>query len=208
MKALVIVDMQHDFMPGGALGIKGANGIVPVINALIPKFDHVIATLDWHPLNHVSFASNHHKKVGDVIRIGSIEQILWPVHCVQNTRGADFVQGLRKEKIEAVFHKGVDPKVDSYSTFFDNARRRSTGLADHLRKRGIGDLYFVGIATDYCVLYSVLDALDLGFKAMVILDGCRAINLHPGDEEKALKRMIAKGAFVVESKDILFAIDR
>jgi nicotinamidase/pyrazinamidase len=203
VKALIITDVQHDFMPGGALGIAGANGIIPIINALIPKFEHVVATLDWHPPNHVSFAATHQKKVGEVMRIGAIEQILWPVHCVQNTRGADFATGLHRDRFEAVFHKGVDPKVDSYSAFFDAARRRSTGLAEHLRKRGIDALYFVGLAIDYCVLYSVLDALDLGFKAMVIQDACRAINLHPGDEEKALDQMRQNGASVIQSREIL-----
>lgn len=202
MRALVITDVQHDFMPGGALGVRGANEIVPIINALIPKFDHVVATLDWHPPNHVSFASAHQKKPGEKIRIGAIEQILWPDHCIQNTRGADFASGLHRDKIEAVFHKGVDAKVDSYSTFFDNARRRSTGLADHLRKRKLSDLYFVGVATDYCVLYSVLDALDLGFEAAVIRDACRAIGLEPRDEERALLRMSEKGARILFSRDV------
>lgn len=118
MKTLILTDVQHDFMPGGALGIPGANAIVPIINQLIPKFDHVFATLDWHPVHHISFASTHHKQVGEVIQVGDFEQILWPDHCVQNTRGADFAKGLHRERIEAVFHKGSDPKVDSYSTFF------------------------------------------------------------------------------------------
>lgn len=202
MKTLIITDVQHDFMPGGALGIDGANAIVPVINKIIPKFDHIFATLDWHPPHHVSFASAHHKKVGEVIKIGEVEQILWPDHCVQNTRGADFAKGLHRERIEAIFHKGVDPKVDSYSTFFDNARKRSTGLADHLRKAHLKDLYFVGLATDYCVLYSVLDALELGFHVWVIQDACRAINLKPGDEEKALEKMATKGAKIILSSQV------
>jgi len=186
-------------MPGGALGIAGANAIIPIINALIPKFDVVLATQDWHPPHHISFASTHHKKVGEVIRIGNLEQILWPDHCIQNTRGADFATGLHRERIEAIFHKGTDPKVDSYSTFFDNARKRHTGLADHLRKRQLKDLYFVGLATDYCVLYSVLDALELGFNVWVIRDGCRPIDLKPGDEERALEKMRAKGAQIIWS---------
>ncbi len=202
-RALIITDVQHDFMPGGALGIEGANAIVPIINALIPKFDHIFATQDWHPPHHVSFASSHNKKPGEKIRLGEVEQILWPDHCVQNTRGADFAKGLHREKIEAVFHKGIDPKVDSYSTFFDNARKRSTGLSDRLRKDHLENLYFVGLATDYCVLYSVLDALDLGFKTFVIRDACRAINLHPADEEKALEKMRQKGARIIDSSEIL-----
>ncbi|HSX10725.1 MAG TPA: bifunctional nicotinamidase/pyrazinamidase, partial [Chlamydiales bacterium] len=185
MKTLIITDVQHDFMPGGALGVPGANAIVPVINRLIPKFEHVLATLDWHPPHHISFASSHGKKVGEKILVAGHEQILWPDHCVQNTRGARLADGLHQERIEAVFHKGTDLKIDSYSTFFDNARTRHTGLAEHLRKHGLKDLYFVGLATDYCVLYSVLDALELGFNVWVIRDACRAINLKPGDEERA-----------------------
>jgi len=202
-KTLIITDVQHDFMPGGALGIEGANAIIPLINRLIPKFDSVFATQDWHPPHHVSFAATHNKKPGDKILVGEIEQILWPVHCIQNTWGADFAKGLHRERIEAVFHKGVDPKVDSYSTFFDNARKRSTGLADRLRRDKLEDLYFVGVATDYCVLYSVLDSLDLGFRTTVIRDACRAINLHPNDEEKALEKMERKGAHIIDSSLIL-----
>lgn len=195
MKTLIITDVQHDFMPGGALGVPGGNEIVPVINRLMPKFDHVIATLDWHPPRHISFASTHKKKVGEKISVAGREQMLWPDHCVQHTRGADFAGGLHKERIEAIFHKGTDPKVDSYSTFFDNARTHHTGLAEHLRKRNLHDLYFVGLATDYCVLYSVLDALELGFNVWVIRDACRAI----GDEEQALEQMRKRGARVIES---------
>lgn len=199
MKALIITDVQHDFLPGGALGIKGADAILPIINKLISKFEHVLATLDWHPPHHVSFASTHHKKAGEVIQVGGIEQILWPDHCIQNSWGAAFAEGLHREKIEAVFHKGTDPKVDSYSTFFDNARKRSTGLADYLRKKKLNDLYFVGLTTDYCVIYSILDALELGFQATLIRDACRAINLHPGDEEKAIRKMEQHGARITLS---------
>jgi nicotinamidase/pyrazinamidase len=200
MRALIITDVQHDFLPGGALGIQGGNAIIPVINALIPKFEHVFATQDWHPKNHISFASAHGKKPGDQIRLGETEQILWPDHCIQNTHGAELAKGLNKEKIEAVFHKGVDLKVDSYSTFFDNARRRSTGLADRLKKEKIDELYFVGLTIEYCVFYSVLDALELGFKAMVIKDACRAIDSREG--EKALEKMKEKGARVIHSSEI------
>jgi nicotinamidase/pyrazinamidase len=203
MKTLIITDVQHDFMPGGALGVPGGGEIVPIINALIPKFDHVFATQDWHPPHHVSFALTHGKKVGEVIRIGDIEQILWPIHCVQNTHGAELAKGLHRERIEVVFHKGVDPKVDSYSTFFDNGSKRSTGLADRLKKEHLDELYFVGLATDYCVLYSVLDALALGFKAFLIRDACRAINLHPGDEERAIEKMRQKGAKIIISSQLI-----
>lgn len=199
MKTLIITDVQHDFMPGGPLGVPGANEIVPMINRLIPRFDHVFATQDWHPAHHISFAQTHGKKVGDIIQVNGVDQILWPVHCVQNTHGADFAKGLHKEKIQSIFHKGTDPKIDSYSAFFDNARKRATGLADRLRKLNLYDLYFVGVATDYCVLYSVLDALDLGFNVWLIRDACRAINLTPGDEESAIERMKERGAQIITS---------
>lgn len=193
MKALIITDVQHDFMPGSALGVPHGNEIIPIINRLIPHFQHVIATLDWHPENHVSFARTHGAKVGDVIQVDGKEQILWPVHCLQHTHGAGFASGLKKESIEVIFHKGIDPKVDSYSAFFDAARHRSTGLADYLQKHKLQELYFVGLATDYCILYSVLDALELGFEVTVIQNACRAINLHPGDGDKALEKMRLKG---------------
>ncbi|MGB7978962.1 MAG: bifunctional nicotinamidase/pyrazinamidase [Chlamydiales bacterium] len=202
MKTLIITDVQRDFLPGGTLAIPGSDAIIPVINQILPKFEHVFATLDWHPPHHVSFASIHNKKAGEVIQVGDRVQILWPVHCVQNTHGASMAPGLHKDQIEAVFHKGTDPKVDSYSTFFDNARKRSTGLANHLRKQGLNDLYFVGLATDYCILYSVLDSLELGFRTWVVRDACRAINLKVGDEERAFKAMQIKGAQVILSSEI------
>ena len=182
-KALILTDLQNDFMPGGALGIAGGDRIIPVINRLIPCFEHVIATLDWHPPHHISFASVKGK---------------WPDHCIQNSWGASLVATLHQERIEAIFRKGVDQEVDSYSVFFDDRRRRSTGLADYLRAHNLQDLYFCGLATDYCVLYSVLDALDLGFSAFVIRDACCAIE----DEQGALEKMKQKGAKIISSSEI------
>lgn len=203
MKALLIVDMQNDFMPGGALPVPDGNAIIPILNKLIPHFSHVYATLDWHPVDHVSFASNHPgKKTGDTIEIKGIKQILWPVHCVRNTKGAELVSSLNKEKITSNFYKGTDKDVDSYSTFFDNARKRSTGLDEYLQSRGIKELYIAGVATDYCVLYSVLDALELGFKVTVIKDACRGINLAPHDVEKAFSLMKEKGAQLIFAKNL------
>lgn len=203
MKALLIVDMQNDFMPGGALPVPKGNEIISLINALIPKFSLVLASQDWHPKDHISFAVNHPgKKVGDVIKVGGVEQILWPVHCVHYTKGAELVDQLKKDSIESTFYKGVDRTIDSYSTFFDNARARSTGLADFLHTRQIDEIYIAGVATDYCVLYSALDAMDLGFKVHVIVDACRAINLKPNDEKKALQLMQAKGAHLITSKEV------
>lgn len=168
MKTLIIIDVQRDFMPGGALPVPEGDQVVPIINQLMAEFDHVFATQDWHPKNHVSFKQ-------------------WPPHCIQNTPGADFAPGLNREKIEAVFRKGSDPDKEAYSGF------QGTDLAEHLRKKHAKELYFVGVATDYCVLNSVLDALKFGFKAIVLRDACRAIE----DEEGALKKMRDKGAQIV-----------
>lgn len=203
MKALIIVDMQRDFMPGGALGVPKGDQIIAVINALMPKFPLVVATKDWHPEDHMSFAANHPgKNPGDIVTVKDIPQILWPIHCVRNTPGAEFASGLNQDKIVSVFYKGTDRWVDSYSTFFDNKRHRSTGLAEYLKSRSVSDVYIAGLATDYCVLYSTLDAIDLGFNVFVISDACRAINLKPDDESNAFAAMTAKGAKIVMSKDI------
>lgn len=199
MKTLIIVDMQHDFMPGGALPVARANEIIPVINRILPKFDHVIAVIDWHPRAHVSFASAHRRQVGEVIEVEGNRQVLWPDHCIQETRGAHLAHGLEKGAIEEIFHKGSDPKIDSYSVFFDNVGKRETGLRAYLKKWGLTDLYFVGVATDYCILYSVLDALKLGFKATVIQAACRAICLNPDDEANAFDAMARAGATLLKS---------
>lgn len=203
MKALLIVDMQNDFMPGGPLGVKGADELVSVINAMIPKFHHVVASMDWHPADHVSFAKSHPgKKEGEFVKVGDIDQVLWADHCVRNTRGAELVSGLDKENISSCFFKGTDKNIDSYSAFFDNARRKSTGLGDYLRSRGVTDVYLAGVATDYCVLYSTLDAIDLGFTVHVIVDACRPINLDPRDEERALAAIAAKGGKIVRADEV------
>lgn len=202
MKTLIITDVQNDFLPGGALGVKGGDAVIPVINRIIPLFDLVIATQDWHPPHHISFASAHLRKPGDVIQVGDRKQILWPDHCVQNTHGAELAKGLHREKVEAIFHKGTDPNIDSYSVFFDNARKRHTGLAPYLQKKKMKNLYFAGLATDYCILYSVFDALELGFAVWVIKDACRGIGLHPGDEERAFTQMQEKGATLIQSGEI------
>lgn len=203
MKTLIITDLQHDFMPGGPLEVPYANEIIPIVNLLIPHFEHVIAVLDWHPANHVSFSTTHQKKEGEVLHVHGLEQILWPPHCIQKTHGAQLANGLHKERIEKTFHKGIDADMDSYSVFFDNIRHRSTGLASYLRGKHLKDLYFVGVALDYCILYSTLDALMLGFTVTVIRDACRAINLYPRNDEKALETMRAKGATIALSSDFL-----
>jgi nicotinamidase/pyrazinamidase len=203
VKALIVVDMQNDFMPGGALGVPKADLLIPVIDKILPRFSLRVVTLDWHPKNHVSFAVSHAgKKVGDVVQVEGFSQVLWPVHCVENTAGAKLVSDLDRSKFQAEFHKGTNPKIDSYSAFFDNAKKRSTGLEDFLREHKVQEIYLAGVATDYCVLYSALDAIDLKFKVFVIEDAIAGIDLNKGDVEKSLMAISAAGGHVIHSSDV------
>jgi len=203
MNALIIVDLQNDFLPGGALAVPHGDEVIPLANELQQRFELVLATQDWHPPNHGSFAANHRgKKPGDRIMLDGIEQILWPVHCVQNTKGAEFAPSFDTSRIAHIFHKGIDPKIDSYSTFFDNAHRRETGLADYLKKRAINEIYLMGLALDYCVKYSTLDARQLGLNTYVIVDGCRGIELEAGDIERAIDEMKRVGAVLLQSSEL------
>ncbi len=203
MNALIIVDLQNDFLPGGALPVPHGDEVIPLANELQKHFGLVVATQDWHPPDHGSFAENHPgKKPGDRIILDGIEQILWPVHCVQKTRGAEFAPSFDTSRIAHVFHKGIDPLIDSYSTFFDNAHRRHTGLAHYLEKRRIKDIYLMGLALDYCVKYSALDARQLGLNTHVILDGCRGIELARGDIGRAIDEMKRAGAVLLKSSEL------
>ena len=197
MKALILVDLQNDFCPGGTLAVREGDKIIPLINDLQKRFDLVVATQDWHPQDHGSFASSHKKKVGEMIVLNGLEQVLWPDHCVQGSPGAEFVPGFDTSKIERVFKKGTDPKIDSYSCFFDNAHLKSTGLGDYLKKKGVTDVYIAGLATDYCVKFSALDATQLGFKTHVIADATRGVNLKEGDVELAIQEMRDHGVRIV-----------
>ena len=200
MNALVIVDLQNDFLPGGALPVPHGDEVIPLANELQQRFALVLATQDWHPPDHGSFAPNHPgKKPGDRIILDGIEQILWPVHCVQNTHGAEFAPSFDTSRIARVFHKGIDPRIDSYSTFFDNAHRRSTGLGEYLKERSVKNVYLLGLALDYCVNYSALDARQVGFNTYVIVDACRGIGLEPGDLDHALDEMKRAGTILLES---------
>jgi nicotinamidase/pyrazinamidase len=203
MNALILVDLQNDFLPGGALAVPHGDEVIPLADELQRHFDLVVATKDWHPPDHGSFAANHPgKKPGDRIILDGIEQILWPVHCVQNTDGAEFAPLFDTSRIDHIFHKGTERNIDSYSTFFDNAHRRHTGLAHYLEKRGIKEIYLMGLALDYCVKYSTLDAMQLGLKTYVIVDGCRGIELEPGDIARALDEMKHAGAILLKSSDL------
>lgn len=203
MKALILVDIQNDFVPGGALAVPEGDQIIPLVNRLQKDFDMIVATKDWHPTNHGSFASNHTgTKPGDIVDLNGLQQILWPDHCVQNTKGSEFVTLLDTSRIVKVFHKGTDPGIDSYSTFFDNAQRKSTGLENFLKGKGVKEVYIAGLATDYCVKYSALDAIRLGFDTTVIIDACRGVNLNPDDSDKAIEEMKQAGIKIVERKDL------
>jgi nicotinamidase/pyrazinamidase len=200
MKALIIVDLQNDFLPDGALPVPKGDEVIPITNELQKEFELIVATQDWHPANHGSFAANHRgKKPGDRIILDGLEQILWPVHCVQNTHGAAFATTLDRKRFSRVFQKGTDPKIDSYSAFFDNAHRRATGLSDYLKERAVTDVYLCGLTLDYCVKFSALDARQLGWKTYVIFDGCRGNDLLPGDVDRALDEMKHAGTTIIES---------
>ena len=204
MKALIIVDIQNDFVPGGALPVAKGDTIIPLVNQLQPHFDLVVATQDWHPANHGSFAWNNGcMKPGEKIDLNGLPQILWPVHCVQYTRGAEFVSGLSLTRIAKVFRKGIDPRIDSYSGFFDNGRRKATGLGDYLKQQNITDAYIVGLATDYCVKFTALDAIGLGFNTFLIEEACRGVELRTGDVATAVDDMRTAGVQIVRSKNFL-----
>jgi len=178
-KALVVIDIQNDFCPGGALGVADGDAIIPLVNQLIADHDHVILTQDWHPAGHSSFASSHPGKAAyEMIEMPYGPQTLWPDHCVQGSHGGEFHPALVWDKAEMIVRKGYRPGIDSYSAFFENDRTTPTGLAGYLRERGLTDLVLVGIATDFCVAYSALDAVREGFSVTVRLDACRAIDLN------------------------------
>lgn len=202
MRSLILVDLQNDFCPGGSLPVPDGNKTIPLINSLQEHFDLIVATKDWHPKDHLSFAINHGKKVGEVIRLNGIVQVLWPVHCVQNTKGAEFISNLNTKKILKIFKKGTDKKVDSYSGFFDNDHKKSTGLYEYLKDKKVTDVYIVGLATDYCVKYTALDAVRLGFNTIVIEDATRGVNLKSNDVKKAIEEMKKKDVKIIQSKDI------
>ena len=198
--ALIIVDLQNDFCSDGALGVPGGEDIVGVVNALSPRFERVVLTQDWHPKGHVSFASSWPgRSAYDSLEADGIAQVLWPEHCVQGSRGAEFRSGLDTDRASLILRKGFRARLDSYSCFFENDRTTPTGLEGWLRSVGAAELYFAGLATDYCVLYSVLDALRLGFSARVIEDAVRGVDFPPGAAARAVSSMRGAGAIFVKS---------
>jgi nicotinamidase/pyrazinamidase len=197
MRALILVDLQYDFMPGGALAVAHGDEVVPVANRVQRQFDLVVATQDWHPADHGSFASQHPgRHPGELIDLNGLQQVLWPDHCVQGSRGAELVAALDRTRVERIFQKGTDHGIDSYSGFFDNGHRKATGLGAYLKSRGVTDVSVLGLATDYCVKFTALDARAEGFATTLIAGGCRGVNLKPDDSVKAIEEMKAAGIAV------------
>jgi len=195
MKALIIVDMQNDFLQGGKLAVHGGNEIISIINKIQGKFDLVVATQDWHPNDHRSFASQHQgKNVYEKIDLLGMEQILWPDHCIQGTYGAEISSDLSQNRIEAIFRKGMNKNIDSYSGFFDNGKLKCTGLGDFFKGREISEVYVCGLAADYCVYYTAKDALELGFKTFIIENATKAID--------AVNFDLIKESFVINNGNI------
>jgi nicotinamidase/pyrazinamidase len=203
VRTLILVDLQNDFLPGGALAVPRGDEVIPVANRLQPRFDLVVATQDWHPAAHGSFASSHPgRKPGDMSELAGLPQVLWPDHCVQGTAGAEFAAALDMNRVEAIFRKGTDPGIDSYSGFFDNGHRKSTGLGDYLKGRGATDVHVLGLATDYCVKFTALDARGLGFRVFLVEDGSRGVELRPGDVARAVEEMRRAGVELLQSANV------
>ena len=204
MKALIVVDIQNDFLPGGSLAVDHGSEVIPIINQLMDKFELVVATQDWHPAEHGSFASNHKgRKPGDEIELFGLNQVLWPDHCIQNTSGAEFSKELNESNIDKIVQKGTDILIDSYSGFFDNGKKKDTGLDKYLNENKVETVFVVGLATDYCVKYTAMDAKELGYRTFIVPDATRAVNLQKNDFEKSIEEMLSKGIGSFNSSELL-----
>ncbi|MCR8931459.1 MULTISPECIES: bifunctional nicotinamidase/pyrazinamidase [unclassified Pseudomonas] len=200
--ALLVIDVQNDFIPGGQLPVPEGDLIVPLINRLARQFSQVIIAQDWHPPGHASFASRHPgKQPFDSIQLPYGEQTLWPEHCVQGTAGAGFHPDLDLPHAQLIIRKGCNPEIDSYSAFLEADRRTTTGLSGYLKERGIDTVYMVGLALDFCVMFSALDARAAGFNAYVVLDACRAIDMN-GSLQSAMERMQSAGVELIQSTEL------
>ena len=198
MKALLLIDIQYDFLPGGALAVANGDAIIPIVNTIQDRFDLVVATQDWHPKGHKSFASSHEgKQVFEQIELHGLPQVLWPDHCVQGTRGADLSETVNWNRTEAIFRKGTSLEIDSYSGFYDNGHRKATGLSEYLKGRNITDVYIAGLAADYCVYFTAKDALQEGFNTFVIEDATKAISEDGFVQAK--KDLQDKGGHIIQS---------
>ncbi len=202
MKALIIVDVQNDFLPGGALAVPEGDRVIPVINKISKRFPVVVATQDWHPATHMSFAVNQpgDKRPFEEGIVGGVRQVLWPVHCVQGSDGAALAAALDQEPVHAIIRKGTDPDIDSYSAFFDMQGKNSTGLDGYLRSRNVDEIYVSGLAADVCVYFTIMDGLQLGYSCYLIEDASRAVEVEKGDYEKARQRMLQAGAKIIDSE--------
>lgn len=201
--ALILVDIQNDFLPGGALAVPEGDAVIPVVNRLQSGFDIVVASQDWHPADHLSFASQHEGLTPfEVTEVDGLTQILWPDHCIQGSHGAEFAPDLNMGRVDAVFRKGTDRRIDSYSAFHDNGHRKATGLADWLRARDVTAVTLAGLAADVCVYFTAMDAVDEGFATRLVSDGTRGVDLQPGDVDSAFDRMRAAGVEMVTSERI------
>lgn len=202
MKTLIIADIQNDFLPGGSLAVPDSDAIIPVVNKLVHLFDLIVAIQDWHPANHKSFASMHPgKKPLDVIDLNGLQQTLWPDHCIQGTKGAEYSEKIDMRKVETIFRKGTDPEIDSYSGFYDNGHRKSTGLAGYLRERKTSEVYVVGLAGDYCVYLTAMDSLVQKFPSYIIEDATRPINVE--NFKKAKQDFLENGGKIIQSPDLI-----
>jgi nicotinamidase/pyrazinamidase len=202
--ALLLVDIQNDFLPGGALAVAEGDAVVSVANRVMPHYAHVVACQDWHPPQHLSFAIEHAGfEPFQTTELDGLTQILWPAHCVQGTPGASFAAALDVAGIDHVVRKGMDARIDSYSAFFDNGHRKATGLTEHLRAQGVEHLVVLGLAADVCVKFTVDDALAEGFAVTLVRDGIRGVDMQAGDTQAAIDAMRAAGAEVVNSQDLL-----
>jgi nicotinamidase/pyrazinamidase len=203
MNAVILVDLQNDFLLGGALAVPTGDEVIPVANRLLRQFELVVATQDWHPVNHVGFAANHPGRLaGEQIKLNGLPQMLWPIHCVQYTSGARLAADLDLSRIRRVFQKGTDPLIDSYSGFFDNGHLKSTGLGEFLKLEGVSGCYVLGLATDYCVKFTALDARTEDFETYLVLDGCRGVELAGGDVQRSIEEMVRSGVKIVYSHEI------
>mgnify|MGYP001181306999 CR=1 FL=1 len=202
--ALLLVDIQNDFLPGGALAVGEADAVVPVANRLMPHFDHVVASQDWHPPHHLSFAAEHAGfEPFQTTELDGLKQILWPVHCVQGSPGAGFASALDVAGIDHVVRKGTDVRIDSYSAFHDNGHRKATGLTEHLRGHGVEHVVVAGLAADVCVRFTVMDALAEGFAVTLVRNGVRGVDMQAGDTEAAIQAMQDAGAQVADSAEVI-----
>ena len=198
---MILVDLQNDFVEGGTLAVPDGMAVVEIANRIMADYDLVVATQDWHPADHQSFASQHQGfSIGQQFELNGLPQTAWPDHCIQDSFGAELVSSLDTERISRIVRKGMDKSIDSYSGFFDNGHQKSTGLAEFLRSERVDQVAVMGLATDYCVRFTALDAIKEGFETTLILEGCRGVELQPGDIAKAIEELVRSGVKIVPTK--------